>query len=72
MDGVNLIKIYCKYICKCHNEPLLYNFYMLIKKSIAPVHDEFPLLLYSRFFVNSSSIVCQSTNPLSLLDLQLI
>jgi hypothetical protein len=19
MEGVNLIKIYCKYICKCHN-----------------------------------------------------
>jgi hypothetical protein len=21
LEGVNLIKIYCKHICKCHNEP---------------------------------------------------
>jgi hypothetical protein len=34
MKGVNLIKIYCKHICKCHNVSALYNYYMLIKKEI--------------------------------------
>jgi hypothetical protein len=29
MRGVNLIKIHCKHICKCHNV-YLYNYYMLI------------------------------------------
>jgi hypothetical protein len=30
--GVNLIKIYAGYICKCHNVSFLYNYYMLINK----------------------------------------
>jgi hypothetical protein len=31
-DGeVNLIKIYCKHICKCHNVIPLCNYYMQIK-----------------------------------------
>jgi hypothetical protein len=33
MEGVNLVKIYCKHICKYHNVSLLYNYYMLIKKT---------------------------------------
>jgi hypothetical protein len=32
MERVNLIKIYCEHICKCHNESPLHNYYMLIKK----------------------------------------
>jgi hypothetical protein len=31
MQGVSLIKIYCKHLCKCHNETL-YNYNMLIIK----------------------------------------
>jgi hypothetical protein len=31
MEGVNLIKIYCKYICKSHSVSSLYNYYVLIK-----------------------------------------
>jgi hypothetical protein len=30
MEGVNLIKIHFKYVCKCHNETFLYNSYLLI------------------------------------------
>jgi hypothetical protein len=30
MEGVNLIKIYCKYICKYHNIFPLHNYCMLI------------------------------------------
>jgi hypothetical protein len=33
IEGVNLIKIYCKHICKCHNESPLYIYHMLIKKN---------------------------------------
>jgi hypothetical protein len=29
--GVNLTKIYCKHIYKCHNVSGLYNYYMQIK-----------------------------------------
>jgi hypothetical protein len=32
MEGVNLIKIYSKHICKCHDVSSLYNYYMLIIK----------------------------------------
>jgi hypothetical protein len=33
MEGVKLIKINCKYTCKCHNVSApLYNYYMLMKK----------------------------------------
>jgi hypothetical protein len=28
---VNLIKIYCKHVCKCHTVSSMYNYYMLIK-----------------------------------------
>jgi hypothetical protein len=35
--GVNTI--YCKHICKCHNESLLYNYYMLINTNI--IHENF-------------------------------
>jgi hypothetical protein len=34
MEGVNLIKIYCKHICKCHSASPLYNYYMLIKNQL--------------------------------------
>jgi hypothetical protein len=30
-EGVNLIKIYCQYVCKCHNISSMYNYYILIK-----------------------------------------
>jgi hypothetical protein len=32
MEGVNLIKIHCKHICKCHNVSPHTTYYMLIKK----------------------------------------
>jgi hypothetical protein len=31
--GRNLMKIYCKHICKRHNESFLYNYYMLLNKN---------------------------------------
>jgi hypothetical protein len=34
MEGVNLIKMYYKNICKCHNEPPLQLIYMLIGTKI--------------------------------------
>jgi hypothetical protein len=33
VGGVNLIKIYCKHICRCHNVYSLYNYYKLIKSN---------------------------------------
>jgi hypothetical protein len=35
MEGVNLIKIYHKHKCKCHNEYSLYNYMLMKKKSIS-------------------------------------
>jgi hypothetical protein len=32
---VNLIKMYCKHICKYHNVFPLYNYYMLTKKTLS-------------------------------------
>jgi hypothetical protein len=32
MEGVNLINIYWKHICKCHYVSPVYNYYMLLKE----------------------------------------
>jgi hypothetical protein len=31
MEGMNVIKIHCKHICKCHNAYSPHNYYMLYK-----------------------------------------
>jgi hypothetical protein len=31
VEGVNLIKVHCKHLYKCHNETPMYNSYMLTK-----------------------------------------
>jgi hypothetical protein len=36
MNKNDLVMIYCKHICKCHNEFPLYNYYMLIKRKKNP------------------------------------
>jgi hypothetical protein len=51
MEKVNLIKIYCKDICKYHNESLQYNYYMVtIKKKHLTGVKRFALSLPS--FIN--------------------
>jgi hypothetical protein len=43
MERGDLIKIYCKHICKCHKVSPMYNCYMLINKKPIEIFVSFYL-----------------------------
>jgi hypothetical protein len=61
MKGVNLVKIHCKYFCKCHNVPP-YSNNMAIK--IKNKREVNPLLLQSSlfFYTSTSQVLAKSLN----------
>jgi hypothetical protein len=58
MEGVNLIKIYCKHIHKCHNISPLYNYYVLTIKNlkIRPQHFQNPTVRFPCLFPKNLSL----------------